>query len=192
MTNRGTIKKKRNLSSPDDSSVNPGKRPQTGATGSSSSSTIYAAVGIAYLRSKTLVPAIIIANTGPYSAYHTPLGAFYSPVPTPTRSSLVVFSMRQVSLPNSHSHMILNRLNSFDKRIVKLESIKKQLTNMNSKISGIDLRVSSLNLSSSKDISSRLAELDATRAFDISISDEICRKQADINQTLKFERDRLS
>ena len=46
--------------------------------------------------------------------------------------------------------------------------------------------------SSTKNISSRLAELVATRAFDTSISAEINRKQADIDKTFKFERDRLS
>jgi len=137
-----------------------------------------------------------MASLGPYSAYQTPMGAFYSPVPTPTQPQSGSFQHatgQSPPLPQSQDSFgqILNRLNSLDKRLEKLDSIEKQLTNMNSKISNIDLRVSSLE-SSSKDISSRLTELEATRAFDTSVSDEISRKQAEIDKTFKSERDRLS
>jgi len=149
MKNRGKNKKS-NLSSRNDS-VNPGKRPQDGATGSSSS-TIYADAAMASPGSQTFVPAMNMASLGPYSAYQTPMapmGAFYSPVPTPTQPQSGSFQHatgQSPQLPQSQNSFdqIYNRLNSLDKRLEKLDSIEKKLTNMNSKISNIDLRVSSL------------------------------------------------
>jgi len=50
--------------------------------------------------SQTLVSAMNMASMGAYSAYQTPVEAFYSPASTPT---LVVSSLRHLSLPSFHS-----------------------------------------------------------------------------------------
>lgn len=50
--------------------------------------------------SQTLVSAMNMASMGAYSAYQTPVEAFYSPASTPT---VVVSSLRHLSLPSFHS-----------------------------------------------------------------------------------------
>ncbi|XP_052814059.1 uncharacterized protein LOC128241124 [Mya arenaria] len=78
-----------------------------------------------------------------------------------------------------------------DKRLVRLDVIEKQLSDVSSKLSGMDRRVVSLK-TASHDVNTRLIELEATRAFESSVNDDIAKKQSAIDNTLKAERDKIA
>lgn len=135
------------------------------------------------------------------NSYQTPPGSFYSPPPPLQQQQQQQFFHSQQShsaqlspgvtqQPQSQmqfQQFIIDRLNSLDNRLNKLDSIEQQLTSLSSKLSSMDTRVTSLE-SSVHEVNSRMNEVEAGRAFDSQINEEIKGKQQDIVKILEKER----
>ena len=81
---------------------------------------------------------------------------------------------------------------SFQQSVLdKLESIGKQLSSVSQKMTDLDKRVSSLE-NTALGNSRKLIEIDASRAHDSKVCDELLSKQLSIEQSIKQHSDRVS
>jgi len=141
------------------------------------------------------VPPTNMANFSNMNNYQTHQGGFYSPPPPPPTQAQqqppYVASPQSAQSNEAFQRQVLDNLASLNQRLNKLDTIEKQLSTMTSKITSIDTRVTSLE-SSVKDVGSKMNDIEASRAFDTQVCDEIQKKQSEIDKTLKSERDKLT
>ena len=79
---------------------------------------------------------------------------------------------------------VIDKLESLDRRLNKLDSIEIQISSLSNKLSKMDDRVSSLE-GSFHNSSRRITEIEASRAYDAQTCDELQSKQSNIDKQLK-------
>ena len=72
----------------------------------------------------------------------------------------------------SYNSQLLERLDSIDNKLKSLGSIEKQLVSMNTKISGLDLRLQE-NEKSVKTMNAKVSDLEDSRNFDAGVIDQV-------------------
>ncbi|XP_045198378.2 uncharacterized protein LOC123552704 [Mercenaria mercenaria] len=90
--------------------------------------------------------------------------------------------LTQSSIPVNQA--IMEKLEAMDKRLNKLDLIESQISNLTQKMTVMDQRVSSLE-GKIYEQNSKLTEIEASRNYDSQLSDEIRKKQYDIDKQLK-------
>lgn len=129
------------------------------------------------------------------SNYQTPPSAYYTPLPAPPQHHTVAHNSPSQQQPQQSTEnfqqFVVDKLNSFDKRLGKLDSIETQLSTLSQKLSTMDTRVYSLE-TSVHETNSRVTDIETSRAFDAQTCDEIKLKQGELDKVLKVERDRIS
>ena len=76
-----------------------------------------------------------MASTNAYGNYQTPAGGFHTPMQQQCLPQMVnQSSTHQFSLCVSFQQAILDRLDSLDNRLGKLDSIEKQISNLTKKV----------------------------------------------------------
>lgn len=125
--------------------------------------------------------------------YQGAQGMYYTPQP---QAYMTQQSVSPIAYPASQPNMnfnqiILDKLEALDTRLGKLDSIDKQLHDMSQKLSLIDIQVSSLE-STAKQTSIKIMEIESSRATESQFYDDISSKQAQLDKSMKEERDRVT
>lgn len=142
-----------------------------------------------------------MANMSNMASYQTPAGSFYTTPPAQTIHPTQFINQPPIPLSPAQTtcagatenfqQYIIDKLNSMDKRLCKLDTIESQLTDLSRKINQIDNRVISLE-ASSREANSRLTEIETSKAVESEVFDDIISKQSNIDKLLKEERDRVN
>lgn len=99
--------------------------------------------------------------------------------------------INQSQQSNSFQQIVLERLESMDKRLSKLDTIEKQLSSLSVKMTSLDNRILALE-TSSKETNDRLTQVENSRMFDSQANDELRSKQTEIDNQLKNEQSRIN
>ncbi|KAL4236796.1 hypothetical protein ACF0H5_005183 [Mactra antiquata] len=130
------------------------------------------------------IQPINMSNMSTMANYQTPVGTFYTP------QSQGMPHQQQQCYNNSQSpqqqpvqqnndsfqQIVIERLNSMDKRLSKLDRIEDQLSSIANKLLSLDTRVTSLELTS-RDNRSKINDLEASRAYDTQVCEDIQSKK---------------
>ncbi|KAH3845178.1 hypothetical protein DPMN_087453 [Dreissena polymorpha] len=198
--------KKRNLSTPDGGAEQPGKRvvahePSPSASSMSSTAQCHQNFqSVNPMQSPNQV-SYNMSNMAALNAYQTSSGAFYSPQPQQVQyhqmqpmhqsaQQTVLQGQGTTQTFNDNLSQILDRLNSVDARLSKLDTIQSQLSELNKKMSSIVARVISLE-TASKEMHTRMSNIEDHREFDSKQCEDIKSKQCFLESELKAERDRI-
>ena len=83
----------------------------------------------------------------------------------------------------SYNSQLLDRLDSIDNKLKSLGSIEKQLVSMNTKISGLDLRLQE-NEKSVKTLNAKVSDLEDSRNFDAGFIDQVKKTETSMRKEL--------
>lgn len=180
--------KKRPLTSPELTDSQPEKRTVINDN-SIPTNTSTDFTGIYSMASPGFVQPLNMANMSNMANYQTPVGTFFSPPPNTVPYFNQGSNLSQQSNTN-FQQAILDRLDSMDKRLGKLDSIEQQLTKVTQKLSNLESRITVLE-SSSQDLDKRVGDVEASRAVDSQTCDDILSKQDNIGKQLNEERKKL-
>ena len=141
-----------------------------------------------YLNTSGYIQPMNMASTNAYGNYQTPPGVFHTPMQQQFLPQMVNQSSTQQSSPGvSFQQAILDRLDSLDNRLGKLDSIEKQLSNLTKKVTSMESRLSVLETTCTES-KLKITELENSRSFDSHILDEVKNKQSHFDDQLKQER----
>jgi chaperonin cofactor prefoldin len=128
-----------------------------------------------------------MSNMNNMSSNVTPNMNTYMPACSPTPIYQTIGSPVSVPPPPSYHQMVLDKLESMDKRLNKLDYIEQQVNKINERVSSLDTRISHME-SKLHDQGRKLIDIEASRNFDAQLCDEIQKKQSELDRTLRQER----
>lgn len=137
------------------------------------------------MNSEGFIQPMNMANINNLNSYQTPVDTFYTPPPPlPVHqqqnrqqypsSQQTQYSPQMYNQQNTEKfqQFVVDRLTSLDSRLNILDTIEKQLSLLSDKLSSMDTRVTILE-SSVKTVDTRITEVEASRAFDSQLNDEM-------------------
>lgn len=200
MTKSNKRKKKRTLSSPDNTGILPEKRntPVVKSANTSAHKLETVSTSTMSVPSPGYIQPMNMAHIANLNSYQTPNGTFFTPPHQQfVNNASSIPTYPPVSSPSqtqqysdNFQQTVIERLNSMDKSLKKLDSIESQLSTLSQKMASMETRVLTIEKKLSE-TSKNVTELETSRAMESQIYDEIQAKQKDIDRTLKSERDRV-
>ena len=182
---------KRSLVSPDNGGGQPEKKSTVSKMSSHGNNSNSQSDFQNSVSSNNYIQPLNMNSMNSYANYQTPVGAFYTPPqqqqqfinPSPIQNA-------GLSTMGSFQQLILERLDSLDKKLGKLDSIESKMSDITKKLSSMDSRLCSLE-KSQQESNQTVQELENSRLFDGQSVDDLKSKQSELGQQLKKEKERI-
>ena len=176
--------KKRTLSSPDNGGDGqPEKKTSVDTTSSQENNGTFQNS----VNSQGYIQPMNMSSMNNYANYQTPVGTFY----TPPQQQFLPQHINLSSEQNTNfQQTILDRFDSLDKKLGKLDSIENKISTISQKMTSMDTRLSALEHSTT-DSNQKMQDLEKSRLFDSQSVDELKSKQSELDQQFKVEKEKV-